>query len=221
MVFERRPSETISDISGVAAACREERTTTRKGFKGDDRPVKGGLASARQSNVWRALTTVLIIAAATAIYFQIPVPSRIHENSWILLFCCGIGVLGVLILLSVRSLLRAGEDAKVRGLVLLLTVAVLFFSFADESVATLPHQFVSLANKTDALYFNISTLATVGFGDVHAVGQLARAAVTVQIVFNLAFLGTAVSIISGFVRTKAGRLQGGSGPATQHDAGEA
>ena len=58
---------------------------------------------------------------------------------------------------------------------------------------------------------NISTLATVGFGDVHPTGQLARAAVTIQIVFNLVFLGAAVSLISGFFRARAtGRLQAGS-----------
>ena len=166
----------------------------------------GGLASALRSTVGRALTVVLLVAAATAIYYQIPVP-KIHEDSWIILFSCGIVVLGGLIVLAVRRLLRAGEQARIRGLVLLLAVSVLFFSYADEAVATLPRQFVSLADKTDALYFNISTLATVGFGDVHAVGQLARAAVTVQIVFNLVFLGTAVTMISGFFRARAGRLQ--------------
>jgi hypothetical protein len=99
--------------------------------------------------------------------------------------------------------MRSGEQARIRGLVLLLTVTVLFFSWADKSVAALPHQFVQLTNKTDALYFNISTLATVGFGDVHPVGQLARAAVTLQIVFNLVFLGAAVTVISGYFRRRA------------------
>ncbi len=125
------------------------------------------------------------------------------EVSWGILFSCGVVVLGLLILLTVARLLRAGEQARIRVLVLLLTVTVLFFSWADESVSRLPDQFVSLSTKTDALYFNISTLATVGFGDVHPAGQLARAAVTLQIVFNLVFLGTAVSVISGFFRTRA------------------
>jgi hypothetical protein len=180
----------------------------------------GGLASAARSTVGRAITVVLVVAAATAVYYQIPVPHQIHEDSWIILFSCGIVVLGVLILLAVRRLLRAGEQARIRGLILLLAVSVLFFSYADEAVAILPDQFISLANKTDALYFNISTLATVGFGDVHAVGQLARAAVTVQIVFNLVFLGTAVTMISGFVRAREGRLQDKSATTGSQDAGE-
>jgi voltage-gated potassium channel len=160
----------------------------------------------------------MLIAAATAVYYQIPVPGRMRESSWAIMFCGGVVVLGVLIVFALRRLLRAGEDARIRGLVLLLTVTVLFFSWADESVAILPNQFVSLSNKTDALYFNISTLATVGFGDVHAVGQLARAAVTLQIVFNLVFLGAAVSVISSFFRARAtGGLHGGSAPTGPDD----
>jgi voltage-gated potassium channel Kch len=155
-----------------------------------------------QLQLRRAIVTVLVIAAATAVYFQIPVPGRMRESSWAIMFSCGVVVLAVLIMLSIRRLLRSGEQARIRALVLLLTVTVLFFSWADESVAVLPNQFAELTNKTDALYFTISTLATVGFGDVHPVGQLARAAVTLQIVFNLVFLGAAVSMISGFFRRR-------------------
>jgi hypothetical protein len=125
------------------------------------------------------------------------------EASWAILFSAGIVVLGLLIVLSIRRLLRSGEQARIRALILLLALSVLFFSWADESVAKLPHQFAELTNKTDALYFNITTLATVGFGDVHPVGELARAAVTLQIVFNLVFLGTAVSLIGGVFRRRA------------------
>jgi voltage-gated potassium channel len=150
----------------------------------------------------RTVGTVLLVAAATVVYYFIPVP-RVGAGSWTVLFFAGAGVLGVLILLAVRQLLHAGEDAGIRGLVLLLTVTVLFFSWADASVAKLPGQFTDLHDKTDALYFNVSTLATVGFGDVHPVGQLARAAVTLQIVFNLVFLGAAVSMITGVVRRRA------------------
>jgi voltage-gated potassium channel len=171
-----------------------------------------------QSQFTRLVGTVVLVAAATAVYFVLPVPGRMRESSWAFMFSAGVLVLAVLILLSIRRLLRAGEQARIRGLVLLLTVTVLFFSWADESVAALPDQFADLTNKTDALYFNISTLATVGFGDVHPVGQLARVAVTLQIVFNLVFLGTAVSLITGYFRRRAlGRAQSGSGPKNAGD----
>lgn len=150
----------------------------------------------------RSVVTVLLVAAAAGVYYLIPVP-RLGEGAWTVLFFVGAGVLGALILAAVRRLLHAGEDAGIRGLVLLLTLTVLFFSWSDASVATLHGQFADLHDRTDALYFNISTLATVGFGDVHPAGELARGAVTLQIVFNLVFLGAAVSLISGFFRRRA------------------
>jgi voltage-gated potassium channel len=149
--------------------------------------------------------TVVLVVLATAAYFAIPVPGRMQEFWWAVLFGCGVVVLGLLILLSIRRLLRAGEAARIRGLALLLVLTVLFFSWCDHSVAVLPGQFADLHTKIDALYFNISTLSTVGFGDVHATGQLARAAVTVQIVFNLVFIGLGAGIVSGFLRTRATR----------------
>jgi voltage-gated potassium channel len=166
-----------------------------------------------RSQVRDACVTTVLIAAAVAVFYQVPVPGRMREGSWAIMFGLGVVVLGLLILLASRRLLTAGENARLRGLVLLLTLTVLFFSWADQSVAALPGQFTDLHDKTDALYFNVSTLATVGFGDVHAAGQLARAAVTLQIVFNLVFLGLAVSLISGYFRARARGRLGSKPPA--------
>jgi voltage-gated potassium channel len=174
-----------------------------------------------------AVGTIALVAAATAVYYVLPVPGAMQESSWAVMFFLGATVLGALILTAIRRLLQAGENARIRGLILLLTLTVLFFSWSDESVARLPGQFTLLSTKTDSLYFNISTLATVGFGDVHPVGQLARAAVTVQIVFNLVFLGAAVSLITGYFRSRArghgpGAQPHGSGvQGAQHGPGQA
>jgi voltage-gated potassium channel len=94
-------------------------------------------------------------------------------------------------------------------------VTVLFFSYADVALAGIYGEFVSLHTKTDGLYFSVSTLATVGFGDVHASGQLARIAVTLQIVFNLVFLGAAIATITGMWRERARRRAIG-GPGLGH-----
>jgi voltage-gated potassium channel len=153
-------------------------------------------------------TTVLAIALLVTVYYLLPVPGRMHEASWAILFCCGIVVLAVLIMLSIARLVRAGPDVRVRSLVVLLCVAILYFSWAEVLLAKAPGQFVQLHTKTDALYFAISTLATVGFGDVHASGQLARVAVTVQIVFNLVFLGLVITTLSGWLRRRARAMLG-------------
>ena len=108
-----------------------------------------------------AVLSVLLIALATWVYYVIPVPSTLSRDSWAVMFFSGAGVLGILIITAIQRLLRAGEDARIRGLVLLLTLTVLFFSWADLSVSKLPSQFAELQTKTDSLYFNVSTLATV------------------------------------------------------------
>jgi hypothetical protein len=169
----------------------------------------------------RALITLGLVVLTTVVYYLLPVPGRMREDSWAVLFGCGMVVLGILIILSIGRLLRAGEQTRIRALILLLCVTVFFFSYLDVALAEIPGQFVSLHTKTDGLYFSVSTLATVGFGDVHAAGQLARISVTVQIVFNLVFLGAAVGTISGLLKHRAGRRISASaaGPGTGSPAG--
>jgi hypothetical protein len=147
----------------------------------------------------------VLVVLAIVVYYFLPVPGRMRESSWAVVFGCAVTVLGVLIIVAIVRLLGRGEGTRIRALVLLLTVTVLFFSWADASVAAIPGQFVGLHTKTDALYFNVSTLATVGFGDVHPIGQLARVGVTIEIIFNLVFLGGAVAVITGMVRAGARR----------------
>lgn len=171
------------------------------------------------------MAVIALVVLATVVYFLVPVPGEMREGSWAILFSCGVAALGLLIALAIWRLIGAGEETRVRTLVLLLVLTVLFFAWCDDSVARLPGQFIDLHTKTDALYFTISTTATVGFGDVHAQGQLARAAVTVQIVFNLVFLGAALGMISGFLREKAqsrrtgGRHGDGASPAPDNRDG--
>ena len=161
--------------------------------------------------LWDGLGTLLFVVIATVVYFVLPVPGRMRESSWAVLFGVGLFVLAVLIVLRIRPLLRASADARARGLILLLSCAVLFFAYADVTLAAIPGQFADLHTKTDAAYFCVSTLATVGFGDVHAAGQLARSAVTLQMLFNLVFLGTAVTFVTGILRQRvqASRSQHG------------
>ena len=46
------------------------------------------------------------------------------------------------------------------------------------------------------MYFTVTTLATVGYGDIHPTGPPARAVVTTQIILNLAFLGIVVRVMA-------------------------
>lgn len=152
------------------------------------------------------LTALRLLGAAavlTLLYYLLPTRGRLTSASWAVLFGCGAVVLALLVLLLVGGLLRAGPDVRLQRLFVLLCVAVLFFAEAYYLLAQMPGQLADLRTKTDALYFTVTTLSTVGYGDVHAVGQLARVAVTLQIVFDLFFIGLAVAVGSGLLRAKA------------------
>jgi hypothetical protein len=89
------------------------------------------------------------------------------------------------------------EYHRVQQLLTALYVLVLGFALLYAVTATVaPEQFAGLANRSDALYFSVTTTATVGFGDIHAVGTPGRLMVTVQMLFNLIYIGTALRILS-------------------------
>jgi voltage-gated potassium channel Kch len=118
-----------------------------------------------------------------------------------------------LILRQVRHQLANPQDAPLGGLITALVGGVVFFALADYLIAVSdPGQFVSLSTKTDALYFALATLTTVGYGDVYAAGQLARGLVVVQLVFNLAVIATAASVLTQQLGARVRRRQAGARP---------
>lgn len=155
------------------------------------------------------LRNLATLAVVLVVYFAAPVgelPSAWAVVLSVLGLIAGCAVLGALIVGQIRRHLRAGHDESVRlqSLLTLVYVSIVLFAlgyFALERAAD--RQFADLDTKVDALYFTMSTLATVGFGDVHATGQIARALVTVQMVFNLVFIGALVSVLGTQVRERA------------------
>ncbi|WP_203453608.1 potassium channel family protein [Jiangella aurantiaca] len=75
-----------------------------------------------------------------------------------------------------------------------------------------PGEFEGLATRTDALFYTVVTLRTVGYGDVHAAGQAARAGTTVQITFDLVVVGALFAVASAQMvdrlRAHSGRADG-------------
>lgn len=167
--------------------------------------------------------TVLTTVGVLVVYFALPVGELPH--GWeavvsVLGIVVGGAVLALLIVHQVRLHLRSaatGDDTTVRiqSLVLLIQLAVLIFALGYYQLAdATDDQFVGIETKIDALYFTITTLSTVGFGDIHARGQMARALVTGQIAFSIVFLGTLVSILTTQVRERAAARTATSAPGT-------
>ena len=127
-------------------------------------------------------------------------------------FIAGVGLVAWAVRHAALRDAKEGEDnLRLDALIVVATVGVTAFALADYAVARLGHEeFIGLATRTDALYFAVSTLATVGFGDIHAQGQLARALVLTQMVFNVAVLAAAFALL----RTAAARRRRQTPPST-------
>jgi len=82
---------------------------------------------------------------------------------------------------------------------ILMVVAMLIFGFSSVYLAVNRNvgQFEGMETRVDALYFTVTTLSTVGFGDIHATGQSARLLVTLQILFDLSLLAVSVRLLLG------------------------
>jgi voltage-gated potassium channel len=163
------------------------------------------MPSRRPPRPRRALVGTLAMSALiTTTYYLLPGTLSLPPGEWTVLYVCGISILTMAILLLGTRLLGAGPGARLNGLVAVLCVAVVFFAQAYLLLAKDGGQFAGLHTRTDALYFTMSTLSTIGFGDVHATGQVARAAVTGQIVFDLVILGFGVATVTTMLRARAG-----------------
>ncbi|MFR9779832.1 potassium channel family protein, partial [Micromonospora sp. MS34] len=132
--------------------------------------------------------------------------------------------LGTLVLVLVVAFLVTGQvrrqlaveqptgDAEIRALLRLavaLIAGLLVFALADYVVAnSRPGEFSGLRTRIDALYFALTTLTTVGYGDVHAQGQIARVVVCAQMVFSIGVIATGASIVVRQMTQRPGARRG-------------
>ncbi len=91
----------------------------------------------------------------------------------------------------------------VDALAVAVTLMVVLFAGAYVTMSALePRSFNQQLGRTDALYFTMTTLTTVGYGDIHAVTDPARIVVMVQMVFNVVVIGLGVKLISATARQR-------------------
>ena len=157
-------------------------------------------AGSRDHQPRRSLRLVATVVLIVSAYYLVPVFEPVGEAPTVLRAGATAIALGLAAWFVARQVARGARATatavRVDRLVLALVIGIVVFALADFTVATIgDDQFVGLATRTDALYFTLTTLLTVGFGDVHAAGQLARALVSIQMVFNVLVLATAGRIV--------------------------
>ncbi len=116
-------------------------------------------------------------------------------------------VMGVVAVAFVRQLRRISRAewptlAAVEALVLVVGVfltmqALVYVSLSAGDPAA---AFTEPLDKVDGLYFAVTVMTTVGFGDITAANGLTRGFVTFQMLVNLVLVGTAVRVLTSSTR---------------------
>lgn len=155
--------------------------------------------------------TLLDSAAASGLlvlaYYRAPLDRPLDRSTgWLFLLALLLfaGVMAV----SVRGILRSDQPrlravrAVGLGLPLLLTV---FASTYCTVAGQQPDAFSEPLSRTDGIYFTVTVFATVGFGDIAPVSQLARVLVTIQMLVGLVAVGVVAKLVLGAVQVAVAR----------------
>jgi 4-amino-4-deoxy-L-arabinose transferase-like glycosyltransferase len=172
----------------------------------------------RHPLVLALLRTAVTVVALLALYFLLPL-DRGFSAGTLGALVIGVVAMGLLVAWQVRSILRSRHPAvrAVEAIALslplfLLLFAATYFILAGSQAAA----FTEPLSKVDSLYFVVTVFATVGFGDIAPVTELARVLVTLQMVGDLVLIGLVLRLFLTAVDRGRQRVsqQQGSPPLT-------
>jgi voltage-gated potassium channel len=174
----------------------------------ESRPLTAYTKSQRRRLVAKAVLSVVgSWAALIGAYYLIPFEDYSAAGA-IVRLTIGLTILiAVLVWLLVRITnskfpgLRAVEGLAVILVLLTIVFASTYLSVVHES----SQNFNQPLNHTSSLYFTITVLATVGFGDIVPITDFARVIVSVQMIVDLVFIAAVVRVF--FNAAKVGQAR--------------
>ena len=149
-----------------------------------------------------ALWSLITIAVVFVVYFVAPLDKSRSAGTIIQLVLLGLVIFVIMgwqiwrITRSDYPTLRAVEALAFIVPAYIVFCAAVYFVMNHNSPAT----FGTPLTKLDALYFSGTVFTTVGFGDITAKTQAARAVVFVQMMLDLIILGLVVRLIVNAIK---------------------
>ncbi|MFJ4203962.1 potassium channel family protein [Streptomyces sviceus] len=168
---------------------------------------------------WAAVVAVaraLVIAVGlVTTYYVLPLDESDTAGASAVL-ACGLAAVVLVFGWEVRAIVRSPHP-RLRAIeALAATVALFLVLFASGYYMldrTTPGSFSESLTRTDALYFTLTTLSTVGFGDITARSQTGRVLTMVQMAGGLLLVGVAARVLTNAVQ--AGLRRQGRGPLAE------
>jgi voltage-gated potassium channel len=162
----------------------------------------------------RLLTAALLrsgvsVALLLAVYYRAPLDRSLDPRTWIE-FLIGLLAFGAVLAWQVRAILesRMPRLRAIQAVAVGLPLFLLLFASAYVVMAqNAPQSFSEKLSRTDALYFTVTVFATVGFGDIVPLSQVARIVTMIQMIMDLIAVGLVAKVVLGAVQVAVHRHQ--------------
>ena len=151
--------------------------------------------------VWAVLRIVGSTTALVALYYLLPL-DRSSTGTAVTILVIGLAGFIGLVAFHVRSIIRSPFPGvrAIEALAISVPLFLLLFAGTYVVMATMSaSNFGGRLTHTDGLYFAVTVLSTVGFGDITAKTQAARLVVTGQMIADLVIFALAVKVVVGAV----------------------
>ena len=149
------------------------------------------------------LRPTLSAAVLFVLYFTLPM-DRGFSGLTLVALVAGLCVVAGLIVFQTRAIMRSPYPRLTAITALAFSVPLFVLSFATVYFLmehSEPRAFTEPMTRLDALYFTVTVLSSVGFGDIAARSQLARVLTIVQMLGDLLLIVLAVRILANAVQT--------------------
>ena len=189
--------------------------------RGYDAAVNAGASAigGRGGMMKTVLTASIAAGLVVALYYLLPVQPP--QGSPLLRTAVGVALFAAVLAFEVRAILRHRDPVPraVRAMAVVVPFFIVDFSWIYLTMSRSdPAALGGPLSRTEALYFTVTLLSTVGFGDITPKTDVARLIVPIQMVLDLIVIGVVVRLIIGSARRRSGQIredQGGghsSGP---------
>jgi voltage-gated potassium channel len=162
----------------------------------------------RRHEVTRTMTAVALTwAFLFGIYYLVPFTDRSSWQSLVRLVLA-IAAFAVVLAWQARRVSRAdlpglrAVQALGGAVPLFLVVFAVFYLSLSQASTT---HFSEPLNHTSALYLVVTVFSTVGFGDITPKGDLARIAVSIQMLLDLVVIGAVVRLLTTAAKSGSAR----------------
>jgi voltage-gated potassium channel len=160
--------------------------------------LAGHIPASTRVLLWSVVKAISAVGGLLLAYFMFPLNARDDVLLGAAAVTVGLVVFAVIFVRQLRQvrgaeypLLRAVEAIALIATSFVVLMASIHFICGQVDAAN----YSEALSRLDALYFTVTTLATVGFGDITPTSAVTRSITTGQMVLGLALVGAGVRVV--------------------------